>query len=189
MKRLASMAAAVLLILTIGLTACNTGTSPSSNDGGKPKEPPVAVTGITLNKTETTITKGESETLTTTISPENASNKKVTWSSGNTSYATVDANGIVTVLTAAPTGETVVITACTEDGDFEASCTVTIGGVYASQFMVDGIYYKAVSAGSTNVKVTNKNYDDLADEDLFSYEGEVTIPETVIYDGLPSLKA
>jgi uncharacterized protein YkwD len=50
------------------------------------------VTGVSLNKTSTKIWPKASETLKATVSPANASNKAVTWSSSNTSVAKVDAN-------------------------------------------------------------------------------------------------
>jgi len=56
----------------------------------------VPVTGITLNKPATSIQVGGTEQLTTTISPENATNQNVTWSSSNTAVATVSSSGLVT---------------------------------------------------------------------------------------------
>ena len=50
----------------------------------------VAVTGVTLNKSSTALTVGATETLTATVAPSNATNKGITWSSGNPSKATVD---------------------------------------------------------------------------------------------------
>ena len=83
---------------------------------------PIAVTGVTLNKSNTTLTVGSSERLTATVSPGNASNKNVTWASQNTAIATVDAAGTVTAVSAG----TAVITVTTADGGKTASCTVTV---------------------------------------------------------------
>lgn len=79
----------------------------------------VAVTGITLNKTETSIEKGKTETLTATVTPENATNKTVTWSSSDTSVATVD-NGVVKALKAGST------TITAGAGIYQATCVVTV---------------------------------------------------------------
>ena len=83
---------------------------------------PVAVTGVSLNKTATSIEAGQAEQLTATVLPANADNKSVTWSSNNTAVATVDQNGNVSALTAG----TATITVTTEDGNKTATCTVTV---------------------------------------------------------------
>ena len=85
------------------------------------KTPIVAVTGVNLNKTSTTIEVGNSETLTATVTPSNATNKNVTWSSTNTNVATVS-NGVVTGKAAG----TATIMVKTADGSKTASCTVTV---------------------------------------------------------------
>lgn len=82
---------------------------------------PVAVTGVTLNKNNTTIYTGRTETLTATIQPADATNKAVTWTSDNTGVATVN-NGVVTGVSVG----TATITVKTADGGFSATCTVTV---------------------------------------------------------------
>ena len=82
----------------------------------------VSVTEVTMDKTELTLTEGETETLTATVRPDNADNRKVTWSSDKTEIATVDGAGKVTAVKA---GEAVV-TVTTEDGGKTASCKVTV---------------------------------------------------------------
>ena len=80
------------------------------------------VTGITLNKSNTNITKGLSETLAATINPSDATNKNITWTSSSTSVATVDTTGKITAISEGTT----TITATTEDGEFTATCEVTV---------------------------------------------------------------
>ena len=82
----------------------------------------IGVTEVTLDRTELTLTEGETETLTATVKPDNADNKKVTWSSDKTEIATVDGAGKVT---AVKPGEAVV-TVTTEDGGKTATCKVTV---------------------------------------------------------------
>ena len=72
--------------------------------------------------TELTLTEGEAETLTATVKPDNADNKKVAWSSDKTEVATVGGDGRVTAVKA---GEAVV-TVTTEDGGKTATCKVTV---------------------------------------------------------------
>lgn len=88
----------------------------------------VNVTGVSLNKTTTSITCGNSETLTATVAPNNATNKTVTWSSSNTSVATVSTAGVVTAVSAG----SATITATATNGttgttdDKTATCAVTV---------------------------------------------------------------
>lgn len=82
---------------------------------------PVAVTGVTLNKTALSLKAGASETLTATVAPSNAANKNVTWKSSNTAVATVS-GGKVTAVKAG----TATITVTTADGNKSATCTVTV---------------------------------------------------------------
>ena len=83
--------------------------------------PVVEVESVSLNKSEMTLTEGESETLAATVTPENAENKSIKWSSNNEAVATVDANGTVTAKSAG----TAVITATSTNGK-SASCTVKV---------------------------------------------------------------
>ena len=86
------------------------------------KVPTVGVTGVTLNKTTLPLTVGDTETLTATVAPTDATNKAVTWTTSKESVATVDAEGKVTAVAA---GEAT-ITVTTTDGSFTATCTVTV---------------------------------------------------------------
>ena len=81
----------------------------------------VSVTGVTLDPTELSLFTGESKTLTATVAPNNATNKNVTWGSNNTDVATVK-GGTVTAVKA---GEAT-ITVKTVDGNYTATCTVTV---------------------------------------------------------------
>ena len=82
----------------------------------------IAVTGVTLDKNSLSLEIGKSETLNATIAPESATDKTVTWSSSNTSIATVDGNGKVTAIASG----TATITVTTKDGGKTAICTVTV---------------------------------------------------------------
>lgn len=82
----------------------------------------IRVTGVTLNQTTARLKVGDVLTLNATVKPSNATNTNVTWSSSNTSVATVSANGEVT----AHAIGTAKITVKTEDGAKVATCTVTV---------------------------------------------------------------
>ncbi len=106
-----------------------TGITATSQDGEFAKTcsvtvtaPVVNVTGVSLDENELELTVGEEKTLTAVVEPENATNKKVSWSSDNEAAATVDENGKVTAVAA---GEAM-ITVTTEDGSFTDECLVTV---------------------------------------------------------------
>ena len=124
-------------------------------------------TSVSLNKTSLTLDVGKSYTLTKTVSPSNAVTS-YTWSSSNTSVATVDGNGKVTAKKAG----TATITVKTSNGK-TATCKVTVnlptpqitgltnttGGIKISWNKVDGaygyrLYYKPASGGWKRFKDT-----------------------------------
>lgn len=82
----------------------------------------VSVTGISINQKTETVKVGEQVTLSAVVSPSNATNKGIVWSSSNVSVAAVDSNGIVTGKKAG----TAVIVACSVNGNYFANCTVTV---------------------------------------------------------------
>jgi uncharacterized protein YjdB len=88
-----------------------------SGDGGM-----VAVTGVEVSPTSLSLHEGETGTLTATISPDNATNKEVSWSSDNEAVATVNAEGVVTALAEG----TAVITATSSDGGFSDNSQITV---------------------------------------------------------------
>ena len=81
----------------------------------------IKVTGVTLDKPSLELEIGESDTLTATVAPDDATNKAVSWSSANDAIATVE-DGVVTAVAA---GETTV-TVTTVDGDFKATANVVV---------------------------------------------------------------
>ena len=87
----------------------------------------VAVSSVGL-KSSTTIVKGKTEKLTATVSPSNASNKAVTWTSSNSNVARVDANGNITAVNAG----TATITAKSNNGKI-ATCKVTVNNPYKTR--------------------------------------------------------
>ena len=86
------------------------------------------VTGVSLDKDSLTLEAGKSDTLTATVTPDNATNKNVKWESSDTSVATVDVNGKVTAVAQG----TATITATAQDGSEEkAVCSVTVNAAAA----------------------------------------------------------
>lgn len=81
----------------------------------------VPVTGITLDKSSASLLPGDTLSLTGTVTPSNATNKAITWTSSSSQIATVS-NGLVTAVAAG----TATITATTADGSYKATCAVTV---------------------------------------------------------------
>lgn len=92
-KRLLGMAATAVLALPMILVSCH-----KEDD----EDPEVLVSKVELNIHEKDVFVGENFTLEATVTPKNAKNKKLTWSSGDTKIATVD-NGEVKTLTTGTT--------------------------------------------------------------------------------------
>lgn len=86
----------------------------------RPK-PPVPVTGVALNIDSLTLYEGDSDTLIAMIFPEDATNKNVTWVSSNEDIVTVDDGEVLAIHEGLAT-----ITVITEDGNYTATCDVTI---------------------------------------------------------------
>lgn len=110
-KRLLSGIVTLLCVML-----CASGLAACGEDNGTEA---VAVESVTLNKTELTLEIGGEETLTATVTPDNATNKTVVWSSDNPAVVTV-ADGKITAVAAG----TATITA-TADGK-SATCSVTV---------------------------------------------------------------
>ena len=88
----------------------------------KPEEPPktISTTSISVSKGSVTLYIGENATISATVSPDNATNKNITWSSSNNAIATVS-NGKITAVSEG----TATITAKASGGQ-TATCTVTV---------------------------------------------------------------
>lgn len=83
----------------------------------------VYVSSITLNRTSVTLDEGENVQLIASISPSSATDKSVSWTSDNTSVATVSSSGLITAKSVGST----IITCKAKDGSGEkATCTVTV---------------------------------------------------------------
>ncbi len=86
----------------------------------------VAVTGVALDQTAANVSRGGTLQLTATVSPTNAEDKTVSWSSSDPSVATVSDSGLVTIANGAAVGSTATITVTTNDGEYAASCVITV---------------------------------------------------------------
>ena len=133
----------------------------------------VPVSQITLNKAETSISVGNSETLTATVAPENAANKALTWASSDEDVATVAPDGTVTAVKVG----TVTITATAADGSGKsATCTVTVtGGTTPSQ---PGSSTGGSSGGSSSDRDSHDSNPVIKTETKNNTDGSTTKTET-----------
>ncbi len=110
---------------TVPKTSNNTepsSTTPTVTSSTPSPSTPVAVSGVALNKKVATVNVGKNVTVKATVTPANADNKTLAWTSSNTKIATVS-NGVVKGVKAGR----VIITAKTTDGsNISATCTVTV---------------------------------------------------------------
>lgn len=117
---------------------------------------PVSVTGVSLDKNELSLSEGDKATLTATVTPSDATNQNVTWTSDNTDVATVSDAGLVTAIAVG----TANITVTTEDGAHTATCAVTVSeasGVETKVLIIDGSQlseYPSSGSTTTNNDVT-----------------------------------
>lgn len=117
--------------------------------------PQVDVTGVTISTASTTINVGATKTLVATVLPISATDKAVTWSSNNTSIATVSNEGVVT---AVASGECT-ITVTTHDGGYTASCDVTVVVPVATTLVIEGA--PSISAETCGYNAIADNSEDV----------------------------
>ncbi|MFL0268872.1 leucine-rich repeat domain-containing protein [Candidatus Clostridium radicumherbarum] len=130
----------------------------------------VIPSSVSLNKTMNTLTVDDTDTLIATVSPSNATNKNVQWSTSNSNVATVDEAGKVTAIGVG----TATITATTIDGNKAASCTITVTDIVtfkdknleqAVRNAINkptGTIFKSDVAHITYLHLYNKNISDIS---------------------------
>ena len=82
---------------------------------------PVPISAISLDKTHIELEEGKKDTLKVSISPDNATNKNILWTSSDNEIAVVE-NGVVIAMKEG----TATINAISEDGEKKASCSITV---------------------------------------------------------------
>ena len=117
------------------------------SDNDDPKNP-VAVTGVTLNTSSLSLHKGESETLTATVKPENAEDKTVTWSSSDITCVSVDNTGKVTAIAIGKA------TVTAEAGQKSATCLITVTGIPVESVTLDKETHEMQVGETVTLKAT-----------------------------------
>ena len=114
----------------------------------------VDVTGVTLDKTSLTLAPKDSYTLKATITPDNATNQNVTWKTNKDKVATVSSKGVVTAV-----GEgTASITVYTNDGNYSATCNVTVAKSTVTGLIIDPAGPETLPVGKTRTLVAKATY-------------------------------
>ena len=137
-----------------------------------------AVTGVTIEPSEAELLAGYLMQLTTTVLPENATNKNVIYSVDDESILSVDQNGKVAGLSAG----TATVTVTTEDGGFTASAEITVPAQVTgvrispkSAFIGLGRTIQ-LTASITPSNAANKNLSwSVSDETIISVDGQGTV--------------
>lgn len=137
-----------------------------------------AVTGVTIEPSEAELLAGYLMQLTTTVLPENATNKNVIYSVDDESILSVDQNGKVAGLLAG----TATVTVTTEDGGFTASAEITVPAQVTSVRISPisasiGIGHTIqLTASITPSNAANKNLSwSVSDETIISVDGQGTV--------------
>ena len=132
---------------------------------------PRPVTGVTLDKAEVTLEVKETATLVATIAPANATNKDVIWASDNTAVATV-VNGVVTAVAEGSAN----ITVTTVDGNFTATCAITINPISVKGIALDKTTL-TLKAGQTETLVATITPSDAANQEVIweSDDNEIAV--------------
>ncbi|WP_289064419.1 Ig-like domain-containing protein, partial [uncultured Zobellia sp.] len=107
----------------------------------------VDVAGVSVAPATATVTAGEDADLTSNVSPANASNPSVSWSSSNPAVATVNGEGQVTGVSPG----TAVITVTTQDGNFTATATITVEAITQNITFSNG---NSIGNGMTSIMGT-----------------------------------
>ena len=111
-----------------------------------------SVESVAVTPETTTIEEGKTVSLTASITPKNATNKKVTWSSSDNNVATVSDTGVVTAVKAG----TATITVTTDDGEYTATCAVTVTKAPPVQAVISGNAAISVVSGTALKDIVNK---------------------------------
>ena len=159
-KKSRAAAIAVLAVLVVGCAA-----AVLLADGGSD----TAVSGVSLDKESVILAVGGTTVLVATVTPSDAADQSVSWSSSDDSVATVDGEGAVTAVAAGAAD----ITVTTTDGGYTAACAVTVVDEYGEE-------YEAASLDTGYLMLTLRS-------EAFSSDG--TISSVEVTSGASTVKA
>lgn len=150
-----------LAVFALSIAACSNNQN-NTNNSNSTAQNAWTVAGVSLNYEKLTMYVGKTATLTAVIEPDTATNKEVSWSSSDTSVATVR-NGTISALKEGTTN----ITVTTKEGGYTATCALTViteeeDTPYVPDASDSNIYQ------ITTANLSNGTYDSSKDEYTFS---------------------
>ena len=110
-----------LAVFALSIAACSNNQNNNNNNSNSTTQNAWTVAGVSLNYEKLTMYVGKTATLTAVIEPDTATNKEVSWSSSDTSVATVK-NGTISAIKEGTTN----ITVTTKEGGYTATCALTV---------------------------------------------------------------
>jgi uncharacterized protein YjdB len=132
---------------------------------------PISVTGLTIEPSALKILLGSTGSLTANVVPENATNKAITWTSDDTSIATIDENGLVTGVSIG----NVIITGTSNDGSYNATSNIEIAEITS---------FIEVSLLVVSVSIINGNYSGTFGSTILNKSPvSIQLTQYEVYDG------
>ena len=128
----------------------------------------ILVTDITLSQSSLTLEVGNAKTLEAAVSPEEADNKEVSWSSSDVSVAVVDENGMVTAVSP---GTTTITCEAIDGSGVKATCDVLVDHKYVDLGLTSGTLWATMNIGA----------EDPADVGTYFAWGEIAPKESYIW--------
>ena len=135
----------------------------------------ITVTGVSIDRTSVTLVEGESETLISTVTPSNAPNPAVYWTTSDRGVVTVDVHGNLIAMGPG----TAVVTVTTVDGGKTATCSVTVEAkkIQVSKGAYKHVFIIGVDGGGAFFKDTDTpNMDKIFSTGAVSYRTKTSYP-------------
>lgn len=111
----------------------------------------IAVAKVKLDKSEVTLPTNGTVTLKAAVSPSNATDKSIKWTSSNTKVATVSSKGVVTAL---KTGKATIVASSKSDSKKKAVCEVTVSGIGVASIKLNATSYTSAPGKTVTLKAT-----------------------------------
>jgi uncharacterized protein YjdB len=132
----------------------------------------VAVTSVSVSPKTLSLQVSDSSTVVATVSPEDATNLSVTWSSTDEGIATVSAKGVVKAVSAGTTN----IIVKTEDGSFLDTCVVTVKGSSSTITVTENQIEVYPNPASNNLYISDVQ--NIASVSIFDITGHLTLSKS-----------